>query len=223
MLVQQDGGADASFIDREVREEHRTKVLARTKDLERDPAQVQVDPHGRDGPTVEQYARHHDGIQKVKTGEIDSRQGTSLAFRFTNHSPAETLWRRGALLDSQYAAACRYREIHHLAHLEAKVVADYGQSTGFGGGDPGAWLYAPSEAIAQRRKVLAEARAAIGSQLVVECVDAFVIHERSLFDIGYWINSSWKPSTATLRGGEKVRAGLNALARHFGVDQGSKG
>ena len=203
----------APAIGRDLRDEHRTRVLARTHAMPRNPDKVQVDPAGKDGPTLEQYMRHQfERVDVSRQGHSELGAG-SMAFIVRDGSTVQRLQRRGHIRYRQYWAALTYQSLHHRSRLSPRVVASYGQ--GRGGGDAGAWLIAPAQKIVEHRQSLKAARDAMGSQLVVTCVEAVVIYDATLTAVGIRLGN--RGGSARRKGSEVVTAGLDALVRHFGL------
>lgn len=201
----------APLVSREVREDHRTRVLSRSHTMVRDgQSKVHVDPAGRDGPTVEQFIkREHERVDVSRLGNSELGVG-KLAFVVKDGSTIDRLRTRGNITYRQWQAGALYQSIHHLSRLDPKVVADYGQS--MGGGQASAFL-APTEAVAAYRQQLRAARAALGTQLMVECVEAVVIADRTFFDVGLRLGNRGR--SAERKGSAMVKAGLDALVGHF--------
>lgn len=200
----------APLISREVREDHRTKVLARPHTMTRDRGRVEVDPAGRDGPTVEQFIRReYERVDVSRLGNSELGAG-SLAFMVKDGSTLDRLYRRKNISYRQWQAGTLYQSHHHLARLDPKLVADYGQSAG--GGEASAFL-APNEAVAYYRQILRGARAAIGTQLMVECVEAVVIHDQTFEAVGMKLGNRGR--SARRKGSAMVIEGLDRLVVHF--------
>ncbi len=192
---------------------------------------IEVDDTGRQKPNFDQFRK---GMwERIKTGEIDSEQGTSLAWKVLDGTQAGRLLNRKTISWAQYTAADRLAKIWFLSGFDQKVTPSYGESMGQA---ENAYGMARTELAHENRLRHREAWEVMGSTTiavrglpnpvvfnVAPIVEYMVIQQQDLTACGAMINRkvqgapNWSRKQKWQRGKAAVELGLDRLVKHWDI------
>gem|GEM_PF-5470270 len=130
-----------------------------------------------------------------------------------DHRRLEALHRRGCIDDRQLAAGLHYRRAWEISGLEPRVTAPLDERTG--GGET-SYGMAFTEVQAHWRQVLRRAQVDIGV-FHRRVADAVCVEDRTLAEVARMCGFRLQQRAAQTRGGNLVRAALDALADHWRI------